>query len=47
MLRELGKDGSEWDELADRAERAMAEREGETFSLIEELELPKGKNADR
>jgi hypothetical protein len=47
VLRELGKDGSEWDELADRAERAMAEREGETFSLIEELELPKGKNADR
>ena len=47
VLRELGKDGQEWDDLADRAEKALAERDGETFALIEELELPKGKNADR
>jgi len=49
VLRELGKDGTEWDDLAERADRAIAEQEGETFSVMEELELPKSrsKNADR
>ena len=49
VLRELGKDGTEWDDLATRAERALAEVEGETFAVLEELELPKSKdsNADR
>lgn len=40
VLRELGKDGSEWDDLADRAERALAEQDGEILNLIEEMELP-------
>jgi hypothetical protein len=41
ILREQGKDGAEWEDLADRAEKALAERDGEVFELIEELELPK------
>ncbi len=35
VLRELGLDGKKWDELADRAEKAMSETEEETVSLSE------------
>lgn len=49
VLREAGKDGSEWDRLADRAEQALAAKDGEVFELIEELQLPpaREKNANR
>lgn len=35
VLKELGQDGSKWDELADRAEKAMSETEEETVNLME------------
>jgi hypothetical protein len=35
VLRELGQDGTEWDELADRAEMALSQSEEETVGLSE------------
>ena len=36
VLRELKQDGSKWDELADRAEKALSSTEEETVSLVEQ-----------
>jgi hypothetical protein len=36
VLRELGQDGSKWDELADRAEAALSQNEEETIGFMEE-----------
>lgn len=47
VLRELGKDGSEWDELALRAERALAESGEEVFELFEEIKIPTSEDFER
>ena len=49
VLSALGKDGSEWDDLAVRAERALEDAAGEQLNLIEELQIPvkKPRPADR
>ena len=39
-LRELERDGDQWDQLADRAEKAMAEHGEEVFELFEEIKIP-------
>ena len=39
-LAELGRDNQKWNELANRAEKALAEQEDEQFELIEEIEIP-------
>ncbi|MDR9363595.1 MAG: hypothetical protein RI590_05730 [Microbacteriaceae bacterium] len=39
-LDELGKDSSKWTELADRAEKALAEQSAEEFELVEEIQIP-------
>ncbi len=39
-LDELGKESSKWSELADRAEKALAEQSAEEFELIEEIQIP-------
>lgn len=40
VLRELGQAGDSWDELADRAEKALSSASGEIFELVEELTIP-------
>jgi len=40
VLRELGKNGDEWDSLAEKAEKAFAEQDGEIFELFEEIAIP-------
>jgi hypothetical protein len=35
VLRELGQDGTKWEELAERAEKALSQTEEETISLTE------------
>ncbi len=47
VLRELGDDGSEWDTLADRAERAISEAAGEVFDLVEEITIPTSEDFER
>ena len=47
VLRELAKDGSEWDELALRAERALAESGEEVFELFEEIKIPTSEDFER
>ena len=39
-LRELARDGDQWDQLAYRAEKAMAEHGEEVFELFEEIKIP-------
>ena len=39
-LEELGRDSSKWTELANRAEKALAEQTAEEFELIEEIQIP-------
>ncbi len=43
LLRELGKDESDWDRWADMAEKALVEVDGEVVDLIEELSIPQKK----
>ena len=40
VLRELGEDDAEWEDLADRAEKALEQAQGEELNLIEEIEIP-------
>ncbi len=40
VLRELGQSGESWDELADRAEKALAQVGEELFELVEEITIP-------
>ena len=47
VLRELGKDGDEWDALADRAEKALQIADGEVFNLIEEINIPSSEDIER
>lgn len=47
VLRELGADAQEWDELADRAERALSEAGEEVFNLVEEIEIPTSSDFER
>jgi hypothetical protein len=47
VLRELGADGIEWDDLAERAERAISEAGGEMFELIEEIAIPTSEDFER
>lgn len=47
VLRELGADGSEWDELADRADKAISEAGGEVFDLVEEIAIPTSEDFER
>jgi len=46
-LREAGSDGDKWDELALRAERAMAEEGEEVFQLFEEISIPTSEDFER
>jgi hypothetical protein len=49
-LRELGRDEAEvtrWEELADRAEAALAGVDGELFELVEEIKIPTSEEFDR
>lgn len=39
-LAELEKENSKWVELADRAEKALADQSSEEFELIEEIQIP-------
>ena len=39
-LAELEKENSKWVELADRAEKALADQNSEEFELIEEIQIP-------
>ncbi len=47
VLRELGQAGDSWDELADRAEKALSEVDGEMFELIEEITIPTSADFER
>lgn len=47
VLRELGQDGAEWDELADRADKALDTHGGEVFNLIEEINIPTSEDFER
>ncbi|MEN9872737.1 MAG: hypothetical protein RL450_672 [Actinomycetota bacterium] len=47
VLRELGQDGDSWDELADRAEIALSQVDGEMFELIEEITIPTSADFER
>lgn len=47
VLRELGQDGAEWDNLADRADHALANQDGELFELVEEIHIPTSEEFDR
>ena len=47
VLRELGSDGTEWDELADRAEAAFESAGEEVFNLIEEISIPTSEEFER
>lgn len=40
VLRELGQSGEAWDELAERADKALAEVGEELFELVEEITIP-------
>lgn len=46
ILRELGQDGGEWDTLADRADLAIDNQDGELFNLIEEIKIPTSEEFD-
>jgi len=46
-LREAGSDGDKWDELALRAEMAMAEEGEEVFQLFEEISIPTSEDFER
>jgi hypothetical protein len=49
-LRELGRDPEEalrWEKLADAADAAMSEPDGEMFPLIEEISIPTSEEFDR
>ena len=46
-LRELGRDGEEWDKLAERAEKALANQGEERFELIEEINIPTTEDFER
>lgn len=46
-LRELGRDGEEWDKLAERAERALSTQGEERFELIEEISIPTTEDFER
>ena len=47
VLRELGRDGDDWDKLADRASAALANVDGELFELVEEIKIPTSEEFDR
>lgn len=47
VLRELGGDGKEWDELATRAEAAFESAGEEIFNLIEEIAIPTSEEFER
>lgn len=47
VLRELGQDGAQWDALADRADLALANQDGELFELVEEIHIPTSEEFDR
>ncbi len=40
VLRELGQSGEVWDDLAERAEKALSEVGEELFELVEEITIP-------
>jgi 23S rRNA pseudouridine2605 synthase len=46
-LREVGRDGSEWDSLADRAEFALQNVNGEEIRLLEEIHIPTSEEFER
>lgn len=46
-LRELGKDASQWEQLGDRAEKALAEHGEEVFELFEEITIPTSEDFER
>jgi hypothetical protein len=49
-LRELGRDpetAAKWDSLAERAEKAIQQVDGEMLSLIEEIKIPTSEEFDR
>jgi hypothetical protein len=46
-LREAGSDGDKWDELALRAEKAMAEQGEELFQVFEEISIPTSEDFER
>gem|GEM_PF-320553 len=45
-LRELGRNGDEWDLLAERAETAIATQDGELFEIFEEISIPTSEEFD-
>jgi len=47
ILRELGQDGAEWETLADRADHAIDNQDGELFDLVEEIHIPTSEEFDR
>ncbi len=47
VLRELGRDGDDWDQLAERASKALANVDGEVFELFEEIKIPTSEEFDR
>lgn len=47
VLRELGQDAAEWEALADRADHALANQDGELFELVEEIHIPTSEEFDR
>jgi hypothetical protein len=47
VLRELGRSGDEWDTLADRAEKALAEVDGEVIEMMEQIEIPTSEDFER
>ena len=46
-LRGVGRDGSEWDRLAERAQRALDASDEELFELIEEIKIPTSEDFER
>lgn len=46
-LRELGRDGAEWDSLAERAEKALANQGEELFEIVEEINIPTSEDFER
>ena len=47
ILRELGRDGDDWDDLARRASKALANVDGELVELVEEIKIPTSEEFDR
>jgi len=47
VLRELGRNGDDWDQLAERASKALANVDGEVFELVEEIKIPTSEEFDR